>query len=210
VSGFRRHGGAGAREVTLEQTSMSKPYIPPLPQELWTDDARNVFAFWEGEKARNEGPAYSNALIFAQNPALAMAYLPFSKYLLEDASLAPRLREIAIVRVNCIRRSDYQMAHHLELAAKVGVAREEMLAIKEGPDAPVWSELESHLIRAVDQIMLEGTIRPESWTVLSAHLSYAQLLDLIFTVGNYAMLVAFMNVSQLELEPQFEPYTNII
>jgi hypothetical protein len=34
---------------------MAGPKIPPLRREEWTDEAPEVFAYWKGEKERENG-----------------------------------------------------------------------------------------------------------------------------------------------------------
>ena len=43
-------------------------------------------------------------------------------------------------------------------------------------------------MRAVDELVGEGVVGEQTWTVLSAHLDTQQILDLIFTAGSYTML----------------------
>ena len=57
-----------------------------------------------------------------------------------------------------------------------------------GSGAPLRSETESALLRAVDELVGEGIVADQTWTVLSAQLHTQQILDLIFTAGSYMML----------------------
>src|SRR5207302_9331113 len=48
-----------------------------------------------------------------------------------------------------------------------------------------WEPLDAAHLRAVDELLADGMISEETWSVLAASLDEKQLLDLIYTVGVY-------------------------
>ena len=56
--------------------AVKEPLVPMLPREEWTDAARDVFAYWEGDAARENGSRSNTMMTMAQHPALALAVRP--------------------------------------------------------------------------------------------------------------------------------------
>ncbi|AZG45121.1 carboxymuconolactone decarboxylase family protein [Gordonia insulae] len=137
----------------------------------------------------------------ARYPTLAMAFLTFNKHLLAGSALSARQRELLILRVAHIRQADYEWAQHAILAARAGMTADEIERVAEGPDAPGWTPDERALVVSVDQLLNAGTIGDETWEVLTAQLDEQQLMDVVFTVGCYAMLAMSLRCFGIEPEP---------
>jgi alkylhydroperoxidase family enzyme len=187
------------------QPRTSSPRIPPVPSTDWTDKVRDVFAVFEGQAGREHGSKANVTLMLANHPDLSLAFLPFNKHLLRTSALPTRLIELAVLRSNCHRYSEYQWFHHVELAEKSGITLEEIRMIGHA-EAGVWPELEKHVLRSVDQLCTVAEIDDGTWDGLAAHLNPRQLIDLVFTIGNYAMLAGVFNVAGLVLEPPYDRY----
>jgi 4-carboxymuconolactone decarboxylase len=171
----------------------SSPRIGPLPREQWTDRVREVFAIAEGPKAAEHGPRSNVVLTLATHPELAAHFLAFSVYLRKQSTLPARLRELVILRVAWRYQCDYEWAHHVNLAGHAGVTPAECEAVRDGPDAGAWSELDRLALQATDQLCGQGRIDGATWDALAAHVDKHLLLDLIFTVGGYATLAWALN-----------------
>ena len=160
---------------------------------------------FEGRAGREHGSKANVTLMFANHPDLSLAYLPFSKHLLQTCTLPTRLFELAILRLFCHRYSEYLWFHRIEFAEKAGITLEQINLIGRG-EADVWSPLEKHVLRAADQLCIGGDIDDATWNGLAADLNPKQLIDLVFTIGNYIMLTGVLNVAGLVLEPEYERY----
>jgi len=181
--------------------SQTGPRFPLVPPSEWTETVREVFALGEGPEARHRGSRFNVVLTLANHPDLAIPYLTFSSRLLRASTLSDRLREITTLRVAWLYRCEYEWAQHVRLGRRIGLTNEEIAAIRLGAEAPNWSPLERHALRAVDQLRNEVTIRDETWNGLAGHLSQNQLMEFLFTVGNYAGLAATLNAMRVQLEP---------
>jgi 4-carboxymuconolactone decarboxylase len=56
------------------------------------------------------------------------------------------------------------------------------------------------LTRAVDELIVDGTINEPTWATLAAHLDKQQLLDVVFTVGTYDLLARLFNALQMGVD----------
>ncbi len=138
--------------------SEKPPRIPPLPREQWTDDARDVFAYWEGPAARENGSRSNTMMTLAQHPRLAINSNDFGKYILIEANLTPRQREIIVLRVAWRFHSHHQWTHHALSARKIGMTDEELNDLAQVQPSETWAEDERALILAVDQLTTNGQI----------------------------------------------------
>lgn len=190
------NGGDGVTDI--------QPRIPPLPRAEWTDAARDVFAFWEGPEARENGSHSNTMMTLANHPRLAMASLNFGRYLLVDSTLSARQRELLIMRVAWRYHSRYQWAHHVVSSRRIGMTDDEFEAIKTGPEAPVFSADDKALLRAVDQLCETGRIDDPSWNELERTMDRHQLMDLLYSVGFFTMNAWAFSAMGVQLEPGFE------
>jgi alkylhydroperoxidase family enzyme len=99
-----------------------------------------------------------------------------------------------------VRKCNYEWAQHVFMARDVGLDDEEIARIALGPDAPLWSDLDAALLRAVDELVGGGAIGDETWAALARELDTQQLLDVIFTVGAYETLAWMMRSFDLAID----------
>ncbi|HYM02842.1 MAG TPA: hypothetical protein VET85_07840, partial [Stellaceae bacterium] len=59
---------------------------------------------------------------------------------------------------------------------------------------------EAALLRAVDELHADACIADETWAALGQHLDTAQLMDLVFTVGNYTTVSMALNTFGVRLD----------
>jgi 4-carboxymuconolactone decarboxylase len=179
----------------------TQPRILPQRSDEWSDDAKEMFAFFEGPEAREKGSVSNVMLTFAHHPKLMFAFSKFSGRLLARPRLAPRLREILILRVALRFKSDYEWVQHLDLGREVGLGPEHFEAVKVGPDDSVWSDLERHALRAADQMMNEYKIDDSTWNALASELDTQQMFELLMIVGIYSGMAWVYNSIGVQPEP---------
>ena len=76
-----------------------KPRINHVPREEWTDDTREVFAFWGEPNAWEEGSKTNIISVMGNHPELGKAFNIWGKHLLMGNTLPTRILEIIILRV---------------------------------------------------------------------------------------------------------------
>ena len=185
--------------------------ISPAPEEEWTEEIaafvngfRSAVASSAPEEDRQPGTNLLGTL--ARHPSLAMAFLSFNRHLLANSTLSVRQRELMVLRVASLRRSDYEWAQHVILADRAGITADEIARVDEGPDAPGWSPVDRALLTATDELIDEGTVGDETWSTLSGEFDEQQLMDIVFTVGCYAMLATALRSFDVQPEPGLVPY----
>ncbi len=173
-------------------TAAAQSRIAPVPESQWTEAHRAaVAALGAGAGAGAVVP--NDVRIYLQHPVLAKNLIPFERYISGASLLAPRERELLILRTAWLSRSAYVWAHHAPAARAVGLTADEITRIAAGPDAAGWSPFEATLLRAADQLHLSAFVNDATWQGLAARYDTRQLLDAIFTVAEFTMVAGTVN-----------------
>jgi alkylhydroperoxidase family enzyme len=181
--------------------------IDPLPSRDWPPEMREALAAMLPPAPRHQQPIAKdrpgsrNTLgAFAHHPALTRAFLTFNGHVLLATTLSERQRELLVLRVATRRQCAYLWAQHVFMGTDAGLSDEEIGRVAYGPDAPFWDPLDAALLRAVDELIDDGTVRALTWATLAAELDAHQLLDTIFTVGCYETVAWMMSSLELDID----------
>lgn len=165
----------------------SEARIGHLPRDKWTDDAREVFAFWGEPNAWEEGSKTNIMMVMANHPALGKVYNNWGKHFLMENTLSTRQLELVILRVAWRVKSAYEWHNHVGYAMNAGITVDEIHAIRDFPACGAWSEEDAALIGAVDELLDHHTILDGTWRTLTKTFDTRQMMDLVFTIGHYVM-----------------------
>ncbi|BBY14955.1 carboxymuconolactone decarboxylase family protein [Mycolicibacterium litorale] len=171
--------------------------LTPLPPDEWDDGVRDALGPLLSAERANPRDAGNILGTLVRHRPLTRAYLEFNAYLLRDSTLSARIREVALMRAVLWRRCDYLWDHHVELAARAGLTAAEIDGIKTGA---LDDELDSLVLRAVDELEHDSTIADATWAALGRHLDDPQRMDLVFTIGGYHLLALAVNAFGIEAE----------
>lgn len=171
--------------------------LSPLPADQWDDAARHAVSGMLPEERRNPHDAGNVLATMVRHPKLTRAYLRFSTYLLYGSTLPPRIREQVILRVAHRRGCTYEWSHHAEMAKDVGLSDADIAAVRSGN---ADNDFDRALICAVDELDEKTNVSDQTWAALGEQLDERQLMDLIFTTGNYIALAMALNTFGVEVE----------
>jgi 4-carboxymuconolactone decarboxylase len=175
------------------------PRIAPLTPEDAPDDARAFFAHMEAEGAA--GLTKLNIVrTLAVHPGLATEYIDFGQHILRFSTLPRRVQFLTTLRTAWLYHCDYEWSAHARFARRGGMTAEEVDAVKLGADAGAWTDLDRAVLRAADELHADASITEETWRTLAEHLDTKQLLDLLFTIGHYAMFAMVLNAIRVDPE----------
>jgi len=177
---------------------LSKPRVPPLEESKWDDDARSLIEGWR--KLNNTKGVINILATMANYSKLYNRWRVFGNHVLYKSSLPLREKEILILRTGWLCNSKYEWAQHSLIGMRVGLSEAEILRIKEGPDAEGWSSFESTLLRAADELYVDSFVSDSTWEELAKKYNTQQLLDVVFTVGQYNLTAMALNSLGIQLE----------
>lgn len=177
------------------------PRVRPIPADEWTDDQRQVL-----DPLTNDGEVLNIFATLAHHPLLLKRWLSFGTHVMMTSTLPPREREIVILRTGWRCQSDYEFGQHAVIGRQTGLTDDEVVAVTRGPDDPGWSDIDALLLAATDELVDDHDLTDATWTALSDHYDTQQLIDLVFTVGQYTLVSTALNTLGVEREAGLEGF----
>ena len=176
---------------------LSEPRIYPQKEFEWDEDARKLI---EGFKKISKGPVTNIMATLANYSKLYNRWRVFGNHVLFKSSLPPRDREILILRIGWLCQAEYEWGQHVIIGKRAGLNDEEIIQIIEGPNAEGWDTFEATLLLAVDELYIDSFITDATWQKLAVKYNEHQLIDLVFTVGQYNLVSMVLNTLGIQLE----------
>lgn len=132
-------------------------------------------------------------------PALR-GFLKLGNALLYKGRLDPILREMAIVRTGLLCGSGYEVHQHEKISRDLGMAPEKLAALRQGPEAPVFSELERLVLRFTDEVTGQVKASETTFRELARHLDEQEMVELTLAIGYYGLVSRFLETMEVEIE----------
>jgi alkylhydroperoxidase family enzyme len=174
---------------------LKEPRFPPLSDADLDDEAREFL-----RQVEREGRVLNIYRTLAAHPKLLRRWGVFGTHVLYRNTLPPRERELLILRTGWLCRSEYEWGQHVVIARASGVTDEEIERVKEGPEAGGWNETNAALLRAADELHGDSFISDSTWQSLAKTWDKQQLIDVIFTIGQYHTVSMALNTLGVQLE----------
>jgi len=174
---------------------MSDPESPRL--------APTTAADWDEETAGLMA-ASGNLNIFAtlaHHPKLLKRWLVFGGHVLAKSTLPPRERELVILRTGWRCGSEYEFGQHTVIGLGTGLDDAEVVRLTKPADTPGWTPGDALLIQAVDELVDDHVLADATWDALVASWSTQQVIDLVFTVGQYQLVSMALRSFGVQREP---------
>lgn len=186
--------------------------VEPIPANQWTREMREAFAAMTPAEPRTPAAyredrhgALNSLGTFAHHPALARALLTLNGHVMLGTTLTQRQRQLLIVRVAAVRKCGHAWGQYITVGSDAGLTEEEIERVVLGSDSPLWDPFDAALLRAVDELIVDGTISDQNWTTLSADLDTQQLMDVILTIGAYEISAFMMGALKIDLDDHLIP-----
>jgi 4-carboxymuconolactone decarboxylase len=170
---------------------LDTPRIAPLAPEQIEKEVRDRFG---------DAPMDNIFRTLAHYPKLLKRWLVFGNHILGKSSLSPRDRELVILRVGWLCQAEYEWGQHVLIGEKAGLLSDEILRITVGPSAAEWGERDRALLTATDELHGDAFISDATWQKLATEFDTRQLMDLIFTVGQYNLVSMALNSLGVQLD----------
>ena len=172
-----------------------------------TDEQRELLGPPPGfEKYIGRSPGNANAsqgalvyTIMAHNPGLLRQFRTMMPFFMLEGTLAPRDRELAILRAAWMRQIPFVWGEHVEIGKKIGMTTEDMEWLIEGSTAAGWNGHDRAVVSAAEELVNDAMICGTTWETLAKSLSEAQLVELPLLVGQYLLMGYYQNSVGLPL-----------
>jgi alkylhydroperoxidase family enzyme len=130
--------------------------------------------------------------VMMNHPHLTRRWTVFAGHILRKQTLPPRDRELLILRIGWLNQAEYEWAQHVEIAKRSGITGAEIERVKQGPGAG-WIAREAALLQATDDLFEHSVVSDETWAKLVANYSTEQVMDAVFTIGQYNLVSWALN-----------------
>jgi 4-carboxymuconolactone decarboxylase len=167
----------------MADPQQSAPRLEPKPEASWDDETRALVG---------NNPINIFATL-AHHPKLMKRWMVFGNHVLAKSTLSARDRELLILRTGWNCRAPYEWGQHVAIARAIGVSDEDIERVATGPDAPGWDPFEAVLLRAADELHDDSSLSDATYAELARRYNEQQLLDLVFTVGQYHLVSMALN-----------------
>jgi alkylhydroperoxidase family enzyme len=166
----------------------TSPRVLPLDRGDWDEETAERFGRMPGD-----GHVPNIFATLAHHPKLLKRWNVFAAHVLGKSTLPERDREIAILRTGWRCDSEYEFGQHTLIGRQVGLDDDDLRRIIEGPETDGLDDFERVLLRATDELLDEKCIADQTWSELGERYDTRQLMDLVFTVGQYQIVSMITN-----------------
>jgi alkylhydroperoxidase family enzyme len=116
--------------------------------------------------------------------------------------LAPRLRELIILRVARRSSCNYEWTQHVGIAKACGIDQAQIDALAAGhADAPGFDDADRLIVRAVDEAIDQVRLPEATFAALAARFSHQEIVEVLMTVGFYRGLAMVIESTGVDLDP---------
>ena len=187
--------------ATASAQRLDTPRITPVEKADWTDAQRDLL------QTREDSNQLINVVTtIANHPNLARDFEVFALHVLRRSTLPDRDREVLILRIGWLCQSEYEWSQHVVAGKSVGLTDDDIQQITNTPSAASLSEHDRLLLQATDELHRDSHISDATWAALSETYSTEQMMDLVFTVGQYTLVSMALNSFGVQLDDGFEGF----
>jgi alkylhydroperoxidase family enzyme len=136
-------------------------------------------------------------------PALAATWFEHLNAVRWQTGLPGRLRELVIIRIAMLNRTDYVLGQHIpKLAAADGVSLEECEGLRDWPASPFFSAAERAALAYADAMTRDVVVPDAVFAALRPHFDERRILELTVLIGTYNMHNRVMQALAVDPEPK--------
>jgi alkylhydroperoxidase family enzyme len=177
---------------------LSKPRVPTVAPETLQGEARQIL-----DRSTLNGRTLNIFTTLIHHPKLMKRWQVFGSHVLNKSTLPPRDRELLILRIGWLCRCEYEFGQHVVIGKEAGLSDEEIERIARGPDATGWEPFDATLLRAADELHGDAFLSDETWQALAQRYDTRQMIDVVFTVGQYNLVSMALNSLGVQLDEGF-------
>lgn len=144
--------------------------------------------------------------LLVNSPEMARAFGGMGGYIRFRSTLDARLRELAILQVGWLERSEYEFTHHVKIGREFGVTDadiEAMMHETEGRPSTL-EPLARAVLRGAREMAHGLAMSAATFAEIKAHLTNQHMTDLVLTIAFYCAVVRVLATMQIDNEPQYK------
>lgn len=138
--------------------------------------------------------------VLLRRPVLAKALNDLLSALLFEGTIDARRRELVIMRIGWVTGSEYEWTQHWRVAVGLGVAPEELLAVRSWEEARCFDPVDQAVLRATDEVVASGAISDATWRQLADAFTDDELVELVAVIANWSLFSTVLRSLEVPLE----------
>jgi alkylhydroperoxidase family enzyme len=146
--------------------------------------------------------------LLVHSPLATRAWHIFARFIRHESRLDPRLRELAILQVGYLERSEYEYSHHIKIGREFGLSDDDIRAIAaETNGKPTKLDpLAKAVLRAAREMTQGLAISERTFAELRQSLDNERLTDLVLTIAFYNAVVRILATMKIDVEEDYKKY----
>jgi 4-carboxymuconolactone decarboxylase len=134
-----------------------------------------------------------------RHPGVFEGIANMSVQLQGNGVLAPRDRQLAILRTTWLCKAPYAWGEHVQHSKRIGLTSEEIERVTGPASSGGWNEHEAAVLRAVEELHADAMIADPTWAALSNRWNEQQLIELPVLVGQFTVTCYLQNSLRMRL-----------
>src|ERR1700752_3616595 len=143
--------------------------------------------------------------LLVSSPDMARAFSGMGGYIRFKSKLDPRLRELAILQVGWLEKSEYEFTHHVRIGKEFGVTDDDiagMMAETEGKPSKL-EQLAKAILRGAREMVRELAMSDKTFAEIRKDLSDEQMTDLVLTIAFYCAVVRVLATMKIDNQTHY-------
>ena len=144
--------------------------------------------------------------LLVNSPGMARAFHGIGGYIRNKSTLNPRLRELAILQVGWMEKSEYEFTHHVKIGKEFGVTDEDIQNLfleTEGKPSKL-EPLAKVILKGAREMVRELAMSDATFAEIKKDLSNEHMTDLVLTIAFYCAVVRVLATMKMDNEPQYK------
>ena len=144
--------------------------------------------------------------LLVNSPGMARAFHGIGGYIRNKSTLDPRLRELAILQVGWMEKSEYEFTHHVKIGKEFGVTDEDIQNLfleTEGKPSKL-EPLAKAVLRGAREMVRELAMTDATFDEIKKQLSNEHMTDLVLTIAFYCAVVRVLATMKMDNEPYYK------
>jgi alkylhydroperoxidase family enzyme len=144
--------------------------------------------------------------LLVNSPEMARAFSGLGGYIRNRSKLDPRLRELAILQVGWLEKSEYEFTHHVKIGKEFGVtdADIEGLMAETAGKTSTLEPLAKAVLRGAREMVRDLAMSEATFAEIKRELSNEHMVDLVLTIAFYCAVVRVLATMQIDNEPYYK------
>ena len=144
--------------------------------------------------------------LLVNSPDMAKAFNGLGNFIRHKSKLDPRLRELAILQVGWMEKSEYEFTHHVKIGKEFGVtdADIEGLFAETAHEQSSLEPLTKAILRGAREMAKNLGMSDATFAEIKKELSDEHMTDLVLTIAFYCAVVRVLATMKIDNEPYYK------